>query len=76
MCLRCGSLLTDGHPIVFPRNALPAWPCGWPKLEIDDRLARIVWTFATLQLTFDPDEARGIARRLLELADDMDSRLA
>ena len=67
----------NGHPIVFTRDALPAWPCGWPEPEIV--AGALVWDTdedANPIVLNDAEEVRGVARRLLELADEMDQRLA
>lgn len=67
-------MLIDGHPVVFPRDGLPSWPCGFDEpylLPTND----IAWRpLDALIVVFAPDEARGAARRLLELADEADAR--
>ncbi len=72
VCLRCGSVLLDGRPIVFPRETLPAFPCGFPMPHVS-AAGVVVWAFDDHIIALAPDEARGVARALLELADQADS---
>lgn len=57
--------------------ALPAFPCAWPEPELVDVPPRtdIVWTLDESDpLVMTPDDARGVARRFVELADEADAR--
>lgn len=74
MCLVCGSVLKNGHPIVFPRDGLPEFPCGYPEPYLLPTLDIALPIAEAFALVMSPDEARGHARRLLELADEADAR--
>lgn len=73
-CIRCGAMLHDGKPLL---ESLPAFPCGWPEPTLAGIM--IVWdgdggAGSKADMVATADEARGIARRLIELADEADAR--
>lgn len=54
---------------------LPSFPCGFAEPFVNFKTREVIWTFdgdyysTAFDIKMNPDEARGIARRLLELAD-------